>query len=221
MREICLFPLHTVLFPGMPLPLHIFEARYRLMIQRCISENQPFGVVLIRQGLEALGPLAKPYTVGCTANIVQAERLEDGRLNILTLGEERFKIHSLSYELPYLTATVEIYPMEEPHTIAVARGVRNFQPWIFRYLQTLNSLSDEELHVEIHHLDLPEDPLVKLYMAASLLQIPLHEKQDLLESETTAHLLYKLTRLYRREISVINYQKKSTSNQANISAWLN
>ena len=142
-------------------------------------------------------------------------------MNILTIGEERFKIKSLNYDLPYLTAMVEIFPMEEPHTIAVARGVRIFEPWIYRYIRTLNSLSDEELHVDIQRLELPEDPLVKLYLAASLLQIPLHEKQDLLESETTAHLLYKLTRLYRREISVINYQKKTTPNQANLSAWLN
>lgn len=191
------------------------------MIQRCISENQPFGIVLIQQGLEASGPLAKPYTIGCTASIIQVEKLEDGRMNILTIGEERFKIKSLNYDLPYLTAMVEIFPMEEPHTIAVARGVRIFEPWIYRYIRTLNSLSDEELHVDIQHLELPEDPLVKLYLAASLLQIPLHEKQDLLESETTAHLLYKLTRLYRREISVINYQKKTTPNQANLSAWLN
>ena len=90
MYELALFPLFTVLFPGMPLHLHIFEPRYRLMIQRCLEANQPFGVVLIRKGEEAMGPLAEPYITGCTARIARTERLRDGSMNLTVLGEERF-----------------------------------------------------------------------------------------------------------------------------------
>ena len=79
MFELPLFPLNTVLFPGMPLTLHIFEDRYKLMIGKCIQERQPFGVVLIRRGLEALGPVADTHSVGCMAFIRQVERLEQGR----------------------------------------------------------------------------------------------------------------------------------------------
>ena len=61
MQEIPLFPLNTVLFPNAPLRLHIFEERYKRMVNDCLAEKQPFGVVLIRHGLEALGPLAEPF----------------------------------------------------------------------------------------------------------------------------------------------------------------
>ncbi len=69
--KIPLFPLKTVLFPGMPINLHIFEERYRLMINRCIDEQLPFGVVLIQKGEEALGPFwPNSHQVGCTAESI-------------------------------------------------------------------------------------------------------------------------------------------------------
>ena len=86
MFELPLFPLNTVLFPGMPLPLHIFEDRYKQMINNCLEEKEPFGVVLIRNGKEALGPLAQPHSIGCTARIVEVQKLSDGRMNITSVG---------------------------------------------------------------------------------------------------------------------------------------
>jgi len=71
MFELPLFPLNTVLYPGTPLYLHIFEPRYQRMINLCLNEHRPFGVVLIRHGQEALGPLAEPYRIGCTADIIR------------------------------------------------------------------------------------------------------------------------------------------------------
>ena len=87
MFELRLFPLNTVLFPKMPLPLHIFEERYKLMITECMEADEPFGVVLIEEGSKAFGPLAQPHAVGCTARVVQVESLEDGRMNIITIGQ--------------------------------------------------------------------------------------------------------------------------------------
>jgi Lon protease-like protein len=85
LHEIPLFPLNTVLFPGMPLPLHIFEDRYKGMINQSIQEATPFGVVLIREGAE-VGDTAIPYDVGTSAFVTQVERLPDGRMNINTVG---------------------------------------------------------------------------------------------------------------------------------------
>ena len=99
MFELPIFPLNTVLFPGMPLSLHIFEDRYKLMIGKCLQERRAFGVVLIRQGAEALGPLAEPNKIGCTAFISQVERLHQGRMNIGVIGQRRFRIISLDTEL--------------------------------------------------------------------------------------------------------------------------
>ena len=80
-----LFPLNTVLFPGMVLPLHIFEERYKLMMNRCLEQERPFGVVLIREGAE-VGEQAVPYDVGTTSVIAGVTRYDDGRMNIVSLG---------------------------------------------------------------------------------------------------------------------------------------
>jgi Lon protease-like protein len=88
---IALFPLHTVLFPGGPLPLRIFETRYTDMVRRCMREQQPFGVVLIEEGDEA-GVVATTATVGCTARIVDFHTLQDGLLGISCVGERKFSV---------------------------------------------------------------------------------------------------------------------------------
>lgn len=113
MRELPLFPLHSVLCPGIALPLHIFEPRYRDMIGHCLETGSPFGVVLIRDGRE-VGPLAGHIAdVGTTAAIRQAGRYPDGRLDIVTVGETRFRIVTVdSASHSYLVGTVE--ELDEP-----------------------------------------------------------------------------------------------------------
>src|SRR4029450_8248817 len=88
---IALFPLHTVLFPGGPLPLRIFETRYTDMVRRCMREQQPFGVVLIQEGDEA-GPVATTATIGCSARIADFYTLQDGFLGISCIGERKFRV---------------------------------------------------------------------------------------------------------------------------------
>src|SRR5438445_13035426 len=85
-----LFPLNVVLFPHMPLPLHVFEPRYRQMIGDCLEEGHSFGVVAIEEGSES-GP-ATPYDVGTLAKIVRIDRLDDGRMNLLVMGAARFDV---------------------------------------------------------------------------------------------------------------------------------
>ena len=87
--ELSLFPLSLVLFPGMSLPLRIFEERYKLMISECLEKDLPFGVVLIREGVE-VGGLAEPHEVGTTARIIKSERQESGQYSLQTIGEKRF-----------------------------------------------------------------------------------------------------------------------------------
>src|SRR5688572_12794777 len=110
-EELPLFPLNTVLFPGMPLPLHIFEYRYREMIAFCSENEREFGVVLIKEGTE-VGEPALPFDVGTLARIVGIERLEDGRMNIVTVGTRRFHLVSFSSEKQsYVVGDVE--PLED------------------------------------------------------------------------------------------------------------
>jgi Lon protease-like protein len=89
--EVPLFPLGVVLFPGGPLPLRIFEARYIDLVRRCLREDSGFGVVLIREGVEAGGP-AKTFDVGTYARIVDFSQQPDGLLGIRATGERRFRI---------------------------------------------------------------------------------------------------------------------------------
>ncbi len=101
--KIPLFPLDTVLFPGAPLPLHIFEDRYREMVRTCIAHESPFGVVRAqREGLAV---------VGCTAIILRVlHQYPDGRSDILTQGVERFEIEQLDDSSSYLQAEVDLLP---------------------------------------------------------------------------------------------------------------
>ena len=109
MVELPLFPLNTVLFPTAPLTLHIFEERYKEMVSRCIAEDIPFGVVLIREGQEVGSP-ALPFEVGTTAQIVSVEKLLQGRMNLIAVGRERFRLLDTSHARPYLVGRVEFAP---------------------------------------------------------------------------------------------------------------
>ena len=107
--QLPLFPLHSVLFPGVALPLHIFEERYRRMVAHCVERGEPFGVVLIREGREVGGGDVSLADVGTTAIIRRAGRYPDGQLDILTIGGRRFRIGAVHAERePYLVGDVEI-----------------------------------------------------------------------------------------------------------------
>jgi len=101
-----LFPLDLVLLPGNPLPLHIFEPRYKEMIAECLEQNRPFGVVRAKEGTVA--------EIGCTAEIITVtKKYDDGRMDIVTQGRERFEIIHVSHERTFLQAEVA-YLQDEP-----------------------------------------------------------------------------------------------------------
>src|SRR3712207_3404751 len=108
-RALPLFPLRVVLFPGMRLPLHIFEDRYKLMIGTCMVTDRTFGVALIRSGSEVGGP-AEVHPIGTTARIVEVERLPEGRLNLVAVGVDRFEIVERYADQPYASGLVRLLP---------------------------------------------------------------------------------------------------------------
>lgn len=116
--ELRLFPLHTVLFPRMILPLQVFEPRYRTLVAECLKESAPFGVVLIQAGVE-VGGAAIPHAMGCTAQIRAIEAAPDGQLMLTTAGLRRFRILALFDDRPYLRAEVE-YPVDEQRPVSQA-----------------------------------------------------------------------------------------------------
>lgn len=147
-----LFPLQTVLFPGMRLPLHIFEERYKVLVRECIEEDAPFGVLLIREGAEVGGP-AVPHAVGATARIAQVEYVDDGRINIFTTGERRFRIIRLDTSRPYLSGDVEL--VEQSPAGDEARALLDRARDVFNdYFRTYLALGDQWTR----GVDLPADP---------------------------------------------------------------
>jgi Lon protease-like protein len=134
MLEIPLFPLHTVLFPGTPLNLHIFEERYKKMVAYCTSSGSPFGVVLIRSGSEASGPLAEPFQIGCTAEVTHLQPLSQGRSNLIVMGQERFRIVSVTEDHPYLVGKIELCPIKVGDRKRIIQADQRLRLWLARYL---------------------------------------------------------------------------------------
>jgi len=220
MREIPLFPLNTVLFPGVPLHLFIFEDRYKLMLRNALTDDGLLGIVLIHQGLEALGPLPEPYRVGTLARITEQEILPDGCMNVTVVGLDRFRILSITTDtLPYLTASVETYPFGTPHLLQVHRQARQLAVNLLHYLKEINP--KEFYAANLKELNPPEDPMSLVFLAAALLQIPPHEKQPILEAESISEMMVMVERLYRRENGLMRTINAAGDLPARRAAWLN
>jgi len=194
-EDLPLFPLHVVLFPEMPLPLHIFEPRYREMILRCREENSPFGVVLIGSG-EETGAEAVPQAVGTTAKIAQFEEMPDGRMNILVFGETRFQVARTFHDKPYLCAHVRPFREEASESEGVPEATERASGLFRQYLRALFALSGRPLST----LQLPQDPEYLSYAIASVLQVPPADKQGLLELRDTAARLTRECDILQAEI---------------------
>lgn len=107
------FPLGTVLFPTMVLPLHVFEPRYRTMVTEVLEGDRTFGVVLIERGADTGGGDVRT-DFGCTARVLEAEQFSDGRWALITMGVERFRVSTWLEDDPYPKADVELWPDEFP-----------------------------------------------------------------------------------------------------------
>ena len=188
--ELPLFPLNVVLFPGMVLPLHIFEERYKAMIGGCIDREEPFGVVLIKEGPE-VGGTAEPFTIGTSALITTVDRLEDGRMNLLTKGELRFETVGITQHVPHMVGQVrylEEQPGEEPALMAeVGEQYTTF-------LRNMASLSGGWTA----NAEIPQDPVTLAYGVASNLDLPRSIRQELLELDTAGQRLQRLLPLLKR-----------------------
>jgi Lon protease-like protein len=195
MRELPLFPLNTVLFPGMRLPLHIFEERYKTMIGDCLEQRRPFGVVLIKSGPEAGGP-AEPNLVGTSAVITHVERLDDGRMNLLAMGVRRFRIVDVTMRSGYLVGQVEDVevPPDDPQELAAeAERVAGLFAEYFRLLLALDGQWQRSI-------PLPAEPDALADHVAAFMDVDLLVKQDLLETESALDRLRKEAELLGDEI---------------------
>jgi Lon protease-like protein len=198
-RVMPLFPLEqVVLFPGMSLPLRIFEERYKVMIGACQVTDQLFGVVLIHSGRE-VGDPAEPERVGCTARMVRVDRIPDGRMHILTIGEQRFRLLGPARVMPegYLVGDVQLLS-DEPATTADSSLVGHVIQEFTRYQQAVLGLTGRADPARA--AELPKDPVRLSYRIAATLFVDPRERQRLLETDDVSARLQQELALLKREM---------------------
>ena len=200
-----LFPLGSVLFPGLVLPLHIFEQRYRLLVRELLElpeDERQFGVVAIRSGREVgADGVEALYEVGCVAHLRRAEPYEDGRFDIVTTGTGRFRLEELDESGAYLTGDVQMLPDEmgsAPEAPLLDRAVRAA---FAEYLEALSQASGQEIELP----ELPDSPLILGFLVAATTALDLDERQRLLEQEDGATRLRAELSLLRREITLLRH----------------
>ncbi|HEV7204434.1 MAG TPA: LON peptidase substrate-binding domain-containing protein [Jatrophihabitans sp.] len=203
-EAIPLFPLSHVLLPGMPLPLHIFEQRYRRLLED-VSDGRGggrFGVVALRKGAEAIlpgtaddGPDVEP--IGTIAEIIEVEPQHDGTSDLLCVGSRRFRITTVLPEgTPYLRAEVEY--LDEPDGDLTPELETRARELIDVYDTMLTRIAGRGTGAE-----LPDDANQLSYHLAARLPLPPGERQELLTDSTTAERLKRVARLLRREIALL------------------
>ena len=187
-----LFPLHVVLFPGSAMPLHVFETRYRALMERVLSDDRRFGVLAIRRGRE-VGGYADTFRIGTMAVVEQVQRAPDGSMAIIVTGHERFAVDVRLPDDPYPVGEVTILdeqPGEHPSKeLPGARAAVN------RYLSVVARVHGDDVVAPA----LPDDVVSASLALASALTLDLPERQWLLEAPDAANRLKLVAELAKRE----------------------
>jgi Lon protease-like protein len=187
--ELPLFPLAVVLFPGVPLPLHIFEPRYRQMLDDIRLTNNLFGLVYFdsstaERDVPAVGQ------VGCVAEVTETLTFPDGRSNILTLGVIRFRIESyVERGDPYLFARVSFFEDEDEDEGSVGHSAIEVAETFTRIARAVRTINDERLNLP----DISDtEPQRLSFLVAAAMEVELEVKQQLLELRSTSERLQRL-----------------------------
>lgn len=197
-----LFPLGTVLYPGMVLPLHIFEERYRQLVKDLLDGPEPhrFGVIAIREGRETgADGVTSLFDIGCVAELREATRYDDGRFDLITVGMERFRLGALDRSQPYLRAEIEPVPDEISDEAGAALAASAAQGTFRAYLDALVERGGATVRVE----DLPVEPVLLSYVIAAAMIVDLPQHQDLLAAPDAKARLEAEQALLLREIAML------------------
>jgi len=210
-----LFPLGTVLFPGMVLPLRVFEERYQQMVADLLGQPEPareFGVIAIRKGHEVGADNAREmHDIGCVARLRETARHADGRFDLVTVGTRRFRLLRIDDTLPYYQGEIEELPEQArpdraPDAAAVEREAAQ-AAWAVRAVQAafrdyLNALADRAGAV-VRVADIPDDPILLSYVVAAGMIIDLPERQALLAAPDAVSRLKAERALLTRERAML------------------
>ncbi|HWC35681.1 MAG TPA: LON peptidase substrate-binding domain-containing protein [Mycobacteriales bacterium] len=197
---IALFPLGTVLLPGAPLPLHVFEPRYRRLVADLLelpAAERHFGVIAIKAGREVGADGVRAlYEIGCLAQVATTHPGDDGTYELETIGTRRFRLLDLDEGLPYLRAGVEWLP-ELPGDAAALVPI--VQQQYTRYRAQLAALRGATIDTP----ELPDDPRLLSYVVAATVLADLGDRQGFLEQYDAAARLAAESRWLHREASLL------------------
>jgi Lon protease-like protein len=182
-----IFPLQVVLFPGTPLPLHIFEPRYKRMLADCLAADRRFGITPPNDEKGA----PEPGTVGCVAEVRVNQELPDGRSNIVVLGGSRFVLSRMLEEsLPYLVALVQTFD-DDPSTAPSPEDTATLRQLFIEYFAGLRQLNDTELEEPT----LADEARLLSFQIAGSLECDAGVKQRLLAERSTKRRVQALIQL--------------------------
>lgn len=205
MFEVPLFPLNVVLFPGMALPLHIFEPCYRRMVADCLADQAPFGVVLALAESEFEHEV--PTKIGTLARIADYEKLPDGRYNLLALGTRRFEVVEERHEHPYITGRVR--PVWDEHDGDDVPGLEGLVSEARTALQEYLRVVLTVVGSEQREIEIPENAADLSFVIGMCLTCEDCDKQKLLEMRSVTQRLKAGTRKLRAETSALGRQIES------------
>jgi uncharacterized protein len=200
--QLPLFPLGTVLFPGLVLPLHIFEDRYRQLVRDLLDGPEPrqFGVIAIRHGRETgIDGVQALYEIGCIAEVRRVEEYENGEFDLVTVGTRRFRLDDIRGADPYLIGQVEVLPDEQENDQAAMDAVAAVRDGFMAYLQALSAQSGRRVGLP----ELPAEPLLLSYLVAASIVVDLPDKQLLLAEPDAARRLAAERSLLARETRML------------------
>jgi ATP-dependent Lon protease len=203
-RDLPLFPLPVVLFPGMPMPLHIFEPRYRTMLTDIRAGNNLFGLSYFdKDASEKDVPPAGH--VGCVAEVSESQALPDGRSNILAIGIIRYEVEKyVERDNPYLVAQVKYFEDDENQDEAVANNAREVARMFMRVANSIRIINDERGNLP----DISDTEPQKLsFLVAAALEIEADKKQELLELRSTGERLNRLGDVLARVVK--SYEERA------------
>jgi Lon protease-like protein len=197
-----LFPLGTVLYPGLLLPLHIFEDRYRQLVRDLLDGPEPrrFGVIAIRKGRETgVEGISSLHEIGCTATLRQVAEHDDGRFDLVTVGTQRFRLLELDDSRPYLQGEVNLLAEDAGDEAAAEVAAEAVRRGFRAYLNALTARGATQVSVP----DLPANPVQLSYLVAASVIIDLGDQQALLAEPDAAARLAAERALLSRETSML------------------
>ena len=217
-----MFPLNTVLFPGVTIPLHVFEDRYRALVHHLLTipdkAERVFGIVAIREGYEVGDHGAQSvHTVGCLAQMTVVDPQPDGRFDIEVVGRQRLRLHSMNPSGPYLVGEVELLD-DKADSDAGPGPDQEAERTLLTFAAYRKQLS-ELRGGDVLGGDFPHDPTYLSYSLAATCLLTLRERQALLESDSAHERLAMLRRSLREEMRAMRAVPSLPATEVARTAW--